>query len=225
MKNNDFPVGFLFDFDGVIVNSVDSHVNAWKEAFEKTFQKKLTYFPHEELAGKSPHLISEHLANAAGSIEKSLELYLLKGDILHSSNTPPILLPGVKEIQQFLAIRSIPHGIASNATRMFVKNSVAQLDLGFKHIFGLENYKFPKPNPEAYITLANHLEIPAREYKNVWVFEDSLTGTKAAVDAGMVPIGILTMNTKEQMEAAGSQHTFPTLLEAFEYIENPANFN
>ena len=57
------------------------------------------------------------------------------------------------------------------------------------------------------------------DFKDIWVFEDSLTGTTAAKLAGMVPIGILTQYSDSELREAGSQFIFPTVLEAFEYLK------
>lgn len=57
-----------------------------------------------------------------------------------------------------------------------------------------------------------------QENNGVWVFEDSLTGTTAAKLAGMIPIGILTQFTEEELKKAGSAMVFPTLLEAYQYL-------
>jgi len=210
--------GVLFDFDGVVVDSFQSHFTAWNNAHFELFSSKIETFPHAQLAGKSPYIIAEYFANEAGDIHKSQELFQLKGSYLHKSATSPKLLPGVLEIQGFLAEKNIAHGIASNATHQFVQNSVTQLDLGFTTLFGLEDYTHPKPHPEAYLTLAKALHISSKDFGNTWVFEDSITGTKAAVAAGMVPIGVLTMNTEAEMLKAGSHLCFPTLLEAYQYL-------
>lgn len=221
MKTNFiFPSGVLFDFDGVVVDSFDSHYSAWKHAFRELFNEEISEFPHDKLAGKSPHLIAEYFCNTVGQAEKATSYFELKGKYLHSSTTPPNLLPGVIEIQSLLAANKIPHGIASNATRAFVKNSISQLNLGFTTYFGLEDYTYPKPHPEAYLTLAKALNIPKEGYQNTWVFEDSIPGTQAALDAGMIPIGILTLHSEAEMKEAGSQFCFPTLLEAFEFLKN-----
>lgn len=221
MKNNTkLPSAVLFDFDGVVVDSFESHYGAWKTAYQELFHAEIPDFPHDKLAGKSPHLIAEYFANEAGQIDKAKEYFLRKGTCLHNSNNPPKLLPGVVEIQEFLANKNIPHGIASNATRLFVKNSIAQLNLGFTTFFGLEDYIHAKPHPEAYLKLATALKISKKDYENTWVFEDSIPGTQAAIDAGMIPIGILTLNTEADMIKAGSKLCFPTLLEAFQYLTN-----
>ncbi|MFT5214097.1 MAG: beta-phosphoglucomutase, partial [Patiriisocius sp.] len=144
--------------------------------------------------------------------------YALKDKYLDIHFTVPKLLPGVREFTALLTKEKISYGIASNATKQFLKNSVHHLNLNFPVVFGVEDYEKPKPAPEAYITLANALGFQQNDFKDVWVFEDSLTGTKAAKSAGMVPIGIMTQFSEEDLKKAGSVLVFPTLLEAYEYL-------
>ena len=118
----------------------------------------------------------------------------------------------------FLTKNKINYGIASNATRQFLKNSIHHLNLNFPTVFGVEDYEKPKPAPEAYVTLAKALNFSETDFKDLWVFEDSLTGTTAAKLAGMIPIGILTQFTEEELKKAGSAMVFPTLLEAYQYL-------
>jgi beta-phosphoglucomutase len=116
--------------------------------------------------------------------------------------------------------KKINYGIASNATRQFLKNSIHHLDLNFLTVFGVEDYEKPKPDPEAYIRLAKALGFSKIDFKDLWVFEDSLTGTTAAKLAGMVPIGILTQFSEQELKKAGSKMVFPTLLEAYQYLKS-----
>lgn len=221
-KINPFPNAVLFDFDGVIVNSFSSHYRAWKSAFYSLFKEEIPPFPHRELSGKSPFLIAEYFCSTVGKPESALELYNTKASHLHKSQIPPTLLPGVREIQSFLTDKNIPHGIASNATKAFLKNTIEQLSLGFTTWFGIEDYIHPKPHPEAYISLANSLGIEKKAFQNTWVFEDSVTGITAAREAGMVPIGILTTYPSSELKKAGGQQTFPSLKEALESLKKRA---
>ncbi|MDB4170632.1 HAD family hydrolase [Polaribacter sp.] len=120
----------------------------------------------------------------------------------------------------FFNKKKINYGIASNATRQFLKNSIHHLDLNFLTVFGVEDYEKPKPDPEAYIRLAKALGFSKIDFKDLWVFEDSLTGTTAAKLAGMVPIGILTQFSEQELKKAGSKMVFPTLLEAYQYLKS-----
>lgn len=211
------PKGFLFDFDGVVVDSFASHRAAWTSAFKELFEKELPEFPLE-LAGGSPHKIASYYAGTVGKEHRSNDLYLLKDEHLDSFFQTPKLLPGIREITGLLKEKKIPYGIASNATRQFLKNSINALKIDFEIYFGVQDYKKPKPAPEAYVTLANALGFKDKDFKEIWVFEDSLTGTTAAKLAGMTPIGILTQYSEKELINAGSQFIFPTVLEAYQYL-------
>ena len=213
------PKGFLFDFDGVVVHSFKSHGNAWRSAFKELFDKEIAPFPKSH-SGKSPMLIAEYYCSVIGEEKRAEELYLLKDIHLDKYFTVPDLLPGIREITAFLSKKNIRYGIASNATRQFLKNSIHHLDLNFDVYFGVQDYVKPKPAPEAYILLAETLGFKKTDFKDIWVFEDSLTGTKAAKAAGMIPIGITTQYSENELKEAGSILVFPTLLEAYKYLTN-----
>lgn len=214
-----FPKAVLFDFDGVVVDSFEAHYTAWSSAFTELFNEEISPFPHQTHAGKSPLLIAQYFCEQINQKDQTESLFLLKGNHLHKGLIAPNLLPGVNEVQQLLTDRSIPYGIASNATKLFIQNSIKQLNIKFDLFMGVEDYEFPKPHPEAYISLAKKLNVSTSDYKNTWVFEDSITGTQAAKSAGMVPIGILTQYSKEELIQAGSVMVFPTLFEAYEYLQ------
>lgn len=213
------PKGFLFDFDGVVVDSFESHYSAWTSAFKELFNAEIAPFPKSH-AGKSPMIIAEYFCSVIGKESQTEELFFLKDNHLDINFTVPKLLPGVLEFTSFLSKEKIPYGIASNATRQFLKNSIQHLNLNFTTVFGVEDYEKPKPSPEAYITLAKALGFRENDFKDIWIFEDSLTGTKAAKLAGMIPIGITTQYSVEELKEAGSILVFPTLLEAYEYLKN-----
>ena len=212
------PKGFLFDFDGVIVDSFNSHYSAWKSAFKELFNTDIAPFP-KSCTGKTPMIISNYFCSVISKEEQTEELFFLKDKHLDVNFTIPTLLPGVREITDFLTDKNIPYGIASNATKQFLKNSVHHLNLNFTTVFGVEDYEKPKPAPEAYITLAKALNFKEKDFKDIWVFEDSLTGTTAAKLAGMIPIGITTQYSEEELKKAGSKIVFPTLLEAYQYLK------
>ncbi|TXD46388.1 HAD family hydrolase [Polaribacter sp. IC073] len=211
------PKGFLFDFDGVIVDSFESHYSAWTSAFKELFNKEIAPFP-KSYAGKSPMIIAEYFCSVIGEENHTEKLYSLKDKHLDVYFKVPKLLPGVREFTAFLIEEKIAYGIASNATKSFLKNSTHHLELDFNTVFGLEDYVKPKPAPEAYILLAETLGFNEDDFKDIWIFEDSLTGTKAAKLAGMVPIGIATEYSEEELKKAGSILVFPTLLEAYQYL-------
>lgn len=211
------PHAVLFDFDGVVVNSFEVHYKAWSEAFYEIFNKELGDFP-EGLEGKSPIQISESLCQIGGNASLASKLYDVKGNKLHASNVPPKLLPGVRELVELLKEYKIPYGIASNATKQFIFNSIKQLNIDFDVFFGVEDYIHPKPNPEPYIKLAKELGVSELNFANVIVFEDSITGATAAIKAGMIAIGIETQHSASQLINGGCKHSYPNLLAAKQFF-------
>ncbi len=211
------PKGFLFDFDGVIVDSFKAHFTAWSNAYYNIFKKRLDDFPHE-CEGKSPMLIAEFLANEAGDNLLKDQLYNLKREYLNTGKIIPNLMPGVVNFENYNLKNRIPYGIASNATKEYLKNSIRQLNLKFDTYLGFEDYTYAKPNPEPYVKLATHLGFSNKDFRDLWVFEDSLPGATAAIKAGMIAVGIESQHSKAQLIEAGCTHSFKTLQEALYFI-------
>ncbi|NJB82857.1 HAD family hydrolase [Wenyingzhuangia aestuarii] len=213
-----FPKAVLFDFDGVVVDSANCHNDAWASAFREIFNKEICPYPSNTHAGKAPYLIAEYFAEYGGDVNKGAQLNSLKQEHILKTTVPPTLLPGAMEIQQFLEQNKIPHGIASNAYTGFVQNSVNQTGIGFKVCMGVDLFKEPKPSPVPYLTLAEKLGVKKEDYAQTIIFEDSLTGIKAAAQTGMVAVGVLTQYSEEELLANGAVKVFPTLLEAYQEI-------
>lgn len=218
MNKLPFPKAVLFDFDGVVVDSFKCHGAAWASAFKEMFGKEICPFPADTHAGKAPYLIAQYFAEFGGDVTRATELNKLKHAHILKTKTPPDLLPGAKELQTFLEKNKIPHGIASNAYTGFVENSVKQTGIGFKICLGIDKFKEPKPSPVPYFTLAEKLGIKKEDYSQTLIFEDSLTGMKAAAQTGMVPVGVLTQYSEEELKANGAVKVFPSLLEAYQEI-------
>ncbi|NIJ45732.1 HAD superfamily hydrolase (TIGR01509 family) [Wenyingzhuangia heitensis] len=218
MSKLPFPKAVLFDFDGVVVDSANCHDDAWASAFREIFNKEICPFPRESHAGKAPYLIADYFAEFGGDVSRGAELNKLKQEHILKTTVPPKLLPGAVEIQQFLEENKIPHGIASNAYSGFVQNSVNQTGIGFKICMGVDQFSEPKPSPVPYLTLAERLGVKKEDYAHTIIFEDSLTGMRAAAATGMVAVGVLTQYSKEELLANGAVKVFPTLLEAYQEI-------
>ena len=218
MNKLPFPKAVLFDFDGVIVDSVKCHMSAWTNAFREVFDKEICPFPRDTHAGVAPYKIAEYFAEFGGDISKAPEVNKLKQKHIVTTSVPPDLLPGVNEIQKFLADHNIPHGIASNAYTDFVKHAVKQTGADFKVCMGVDLFPEPKPSPLPYLTLAKQLGVKEEDFKQTLIFEDSLTGIRAAAATGMIAVGLTTEYTEEQLLANGAVKVFPTLLEAYQEI-------
>lgn len=212
------PVAVLFDFDGVIVDSFDSHKSAWAVAFKQLFGKILPDYTRPHLTGAPSSEIGQFIAESAGYAYRADELCELKLELLISADFLPILLPGVTEIFKQLKTHGIPYGIASNAPRKYVQSTVSKLGLECPVVLGFEDYTSPKPLPEPYIKCAERLNVATKNFGKIFVFEDSVSGIISANKAGMIPIGIGRGEGAALLSEEGAIRIFPSLLEAIDLM-------
>lgn len=203
MNDNQTPAGVIFDFDGVVVDSLSVHLKAWQMAFLNLFGEPL--LDTSGLPGRSTMAIAEILANRARKPELKEKLAELKREALRQSRSSIQLLPGVRESFAWLREAGVPFGIASNAPRAFIENTLEHCGEAVEIKFGVDDVARAKPEPDVFLKCAKALGISVIDHPKVMVFEDSPHGLKAAVRAGMHPIGVLTQNSIEEMTAAGAK--------------------
>ncbi len=198
------PSGVIFDFDGVVVDSVSMHLQAWRLAARELFGVELTEPDMQPLMGKATRAIAEIICD---KFKRSLVAELMKLKSTHVialRDRIPLRL-GSKEAMMALVAARIPVGIASNAPRDFVRGVAQHHQLPVNVVLGVEDAQRPKPAPDLFLRCAQLLEIPVTEHVRTIVFEDSTHGLEAAVLAGMMPIGVTSMHNAEILTAAGAK--------------------
>jgi beta-phosphoglucomutase len=184
--------GFIFDLDGVIVDTAKYHYLAWKNLANE-LNIPFTEAQNEELKGVS----------RVQSLRKILDwgrLSISEADfdsIMDGKNNKYLsyianmnkeeILPDVKRTLDFLISKKqkIALGSASKNARPILEK-VSLID-SFQAIVDGNNVTKAKPNPEVFIKAA--YEIGALS-KDCIVFEDSIAGIQAANSAGMISVGI-----------------------------------
>ncbi|PJC87209.1 beta-phosphoglucomutase [Vibrio sp. HA2012] len=187
MKNT-----YIFDLDGVIVDTARYHYLAWKKIADELdifFDEAL----NESLKGVSRVECLEILIKYSGIALSDAE----KADILSRKNdyyldfiaqlTHSDLLPGVKALLDRCKDDGIYICLGSAS-----KNAEYILDkLNIKHYFDVivdgNHVTKAKPDPEVFCRASEALNVP---YENCIVFEDSIAGITAAKNAGMYTVGI-----------------------------------
>jgi beta-phosphoglucomutase len=184
--------GFIFDLDGVIVDTAKYHYLAWKE-LAKSLNIDFTLEQNEQLKGvsrvKSLEKILEWGNKSINYIDferlmkKKNEEYLCYIDEMEDSE----ILADVLKVLHFIEEnkQGIALGSASKNARMILEK--VNLLQRFDFIVDGNDVIKGKPNPEVFLKAANLLEINPT---NCIVFEDSVAGVQAANAAGMISIGI-----------------------------------
>ncbi len=184
--------GFIFDLDGVIVDTAKYHYLAWKNlANELGFE--FTKEQNELFKGVSRKRCLEILLEI-GKIEATQEQfdtwmveknedYLKYIEKMDESE----ILPDVRKVLEFLKNSGVAIALGSaskNARPILEKVSLLSY---FQDIVDGNNVTKAKPDPEVFLIAANQLGVKP---ENCIVFEDAQAGLQAANAAGMVSIGI-----------------------------------
>jgi beta-phosphoglucomutase len=184
--------GFIFDLDGVIVDTAKYHYLAWKNlANELDFE--FTREQNELFKGVSRNRCLEILLEI-GKLEATQEQfdtwmveknadYLAYIENMDESE----ILPEVPKILEFLKGNNIPIALGSaskNARPILEKVGLLSY---FDIIVDGNNVIKAKPDPEVFLLAAKQLGVNTN---NCVVFEDAVAGIQAANSANMISIGI-----------------------------------
>ncbi|RPG54938.1 MAG: beta-phosphoglucomutase [Flavobacteriales bacterium TMED96] len=183
---------FIFDLDGIIVDTAKYHFKSWK-IISKSFGFELSKNQNELLKGVSREESLDRILSWGGiSIDKfEKKKYLEKKNELYKdfiNNLSQMdILPGVKKLIDFAAIKGIPIALGSaskNAHQILKKLGIKSK---FKVIIDGNLTSKSKPHPEVFLKGAQMLGVNP---KKVIVFEDSIAGVEAANKAKMVSVAI-----------------------------------
>lgn len=193
---------FIFDLDGVIVDTAKFHFLAWQKLAHKIgieFSEK----ENEQLKGVSRIKSLEKILSWGNKklLEEEFQSLMAEKnqDYLSLVNqmTPDDILPGVKPFIDVLKSRTHPVGLGSaSKNAQTILKSVNYLD-AFEVVVDGTKVSKAKPDPEVFLQAAKLLDTPPEQ---CFVFEDSIAGIQAANAANMTSIGIGDKNTLHEAD-------------------------
>ena len=207
MKNRK---AFIFDLDGVIVDTAKYHFLAWKKLAS---QLGIEFTPeHNELLKGVSRVRSLDIILGIGNYEASQEdknKWLVQKNEDYLSYLVDMdqseLLPGVVAALEFLKQnnQAIALGSASkNARPILEKTGILPY---FDAIVDGNDVTNAKPDPEVFLNAAKMLGIANED---AIVFEDSVAGIQAANIANMISIGIGEETTLHEAKYIFKDFTF-----------------
>ncbi|MDO6595432.1 beta-phosphoglucomutase [Oceanihabitans sp. 2_MG-2023] len=184
--------GFIFDLDGVIVDTAKYHFLAWKE-LAKSIDIDFTHEQNEQLKGVSRvKSLEKILAWGNKTIsETQFKALMLKKNEEYLSYIAKMddkeILPDVPKILNYLIQKEQPISLGSASKNARPILEKVNLLSKFNAIVDGNDVSNAKPDPEVFLIAAKHLNI---KLENCIVFEDSVAGVQAANTANMISIGI-----------------------------------
>lgn len=201
MKSANPTRAVLFDFDGVLADTANIHLAAWQRTFGL-----MGWDVPEEACVRAVHeddrkFLASLLADAgmpSGDVEGWVRRKQgLTRDLLADY---PRLCPGAAALVRELRGRALL-GIVSGSWKENIDSVLAAADLAgdFPMIVAKEDVSVPKPDPEAYRLGLSRLGVPAG---SAWAIEDSVTGCRSALEAGLRCLLISTETVPSGIEHA-----------------------
>lgn len=184
--------GFIFDLDGVIVDTAKYHYLAWKRlADELGFD--FTEKDNEKLKGVSRMASLEILLEIGGldfDEQTKLELADRKNNWYVeyiTAMTEDEILPGAKQFIKSAKAAGLKAALGSASKNALTILNRLKLTACFDAIIDGSKVSKAKPDPEIFLLAAKELGLPP---ENCAVFEDAKAGVEAAHNAGMKCIGV-----------------------------------
>ena len=184
--------GFLFDLDGVIVDTAKYHFLAWKRLADG-LSIPFSENDNERLKGvsrmRSLDIILE-LGNLELSEQEKEELATKKNNWYVEyiiKMTPDEILPGALEFMQQAKEQDIKIALGSASKNAMTILERLKITNYFDAIISGNEVSKAKPDPEVFLKGAEALELAPEDCV---VFEDAEAGVEAAINAHMKCIGI-----------------------------------
>ena len=178
----------IFDVDGVIIDTAHIHHMAWKEVFKKyginftflDFKKKIDGMPREKGIKKIlPGIRKKDIEKESNNKQKYFEYYLEKNKVKVFKSTVNF----IKKLRK-TGYKTAMASSSKNAKPILKK-------LRYYRLFDADAegayIRKGKPFPDIFLCAAKRLKVKPSECV---VFEDAVSGVKAAKKAGMKCIGV-----------------------------------
>jgi beta-phosphoglucomutase len=186
------PSTWIFDLDGVIVETAQFHFKAWKK-LAQTLDIPLDESNNEALKGvsrsKSLQIILD-LGDKKVSEEKFQQLMDQKNGWYQDyigQLTPDDILDGIPEFLDALKAKDANLVIGSSSKNAQFIMDYLQLTDTFDAIIDGTKVQNTKPDPEVFL---NGAEVVGAAPSDCIVFEDAESGVEAALAANMACVGV-----------------------------------
>jgi HAD superfamily hydrolase (TIGR01509 family) len=204
-------IGFIFDWDGVVIDSHAQHEESWRLLFEELGRPMPEGFFKKTFGMRNQQIIpvwfdfvkAEDLAEIARLGDRKEELYR---EILRRDGIEP--LPGVVALLKELKGLGIPRVVGSSTPRknLGAVSEIAGLEGLFDDSVTAEDVTAGKPDPQVFLKAAGKI---GREPAKCVVIEDAHVGIEAGKSGGMKVLAVATTHPADSLH--GADAVFPNL--------------
>jgi HAD superfamily hydrolase (TIGR01509 family) len=197
----------ILDMDGVIVDSNPFHRMAWKDFLERHGVAVNEHMFKNVIFGTTGDQAIRNLLQPPDLTPEQLTLYTEEIDATYrniiSGNEQIFPVKGLYNFLDFIKEIGFKIALATSAPPENISLILERLGITeyFDVIVDKTQVTNGKPDPEVYMKTLENLKTN-REY--CVVFEDSLSGVRSAIRAGIRVIGVTTSHSAEELSQAGT---------------------
>ncbi len=202
-------IGFIFDWDGVVIDSHAQHEESWELLFKELGREMPDGFFKKTFGMRNQQIIPawfdfvqpDDVAEIARLGDRKEVLYR---EILRRDGIDP--LPGVKTLLHELKSLNIPRAVGSSTPRQNVEvvSEIAGLDGLFDDFVTAEDVTAGKPDPQVFLKAAQKIK---REPRHCVVIEDAHVGIQAGKSGGMKVLAVATTHPADSLRDADAVFT------------------
>lgn len=200
---------FLFDLDGTLVDSVYTHVLAWRSALEAAGIELAVWRIHRRI-GMSGGLLVNALLRETGapiSAEQVARIQQLHAQeyARHVGELRP--LPGARELLAYLTERGVPWTIATSDRMESARPALDALGVdGRIQVVTRDQVEHAKPDPDLFLAAAERLGVAVEDPT---VVGDSIWDLLAARRARALGVGLLSGGYgPDELQSAGAYRVY-----------------
>jgi HAD superfamily hydrolase (TIGR01509 family) len=191
----------LWDLDGVLVNSMESHFQAFREIVEprgrelsrEEYLETIIGLRNDAIFKRLLPGISDDEAKALAAEKEDAFRHLIAGNAK--------ALPGAEPLVRRAKEAGLGQAIVSSTPRANIDLILRELSIKglFDAVVGEEDAARGKPDPEGFTRAAERLAVPS---EGCVVIEDAPEGIAAGKAAGMRCVGVTTTRPAEMLAEA-----------------------
>lgn len=192
----------LFDLDGTLVNTDPLHFQIWQTMLrEHGFNIDETFYKQRISGRLNPDIMADLLPHLPAAEQAQFAAEKEAQFRVQAETLQP--LAGLAKLLRWLGDRALPHAVVTNAPADNARHMLRVLDLEqqFDAVIIAEELGIGKPDPAPYRAALAALGVAAAQ---AIAFEDSPSGTRSAVGAGVFTIGMASTQTPETLHQAGA---------------------
>jgi beta-phosphoglucomutase len=190
----------LFDYDGVIADTMDEMYEAWKYSFLLHGKVKISKKEYFLMEGNTAITIAEKLRKEYKINKKNVDTILKDKEDHYFKNNSFKLSPGIREVITFIKKKGLKTAIVSGAPKSRIRKMVGERFFNkFDLVIGSGDVSRGKPYPDPYEKALKKFKILPEE---AIVIENAPLGIRAAKAAGIYCIAIESTLDKTYLKKA-----------------------